>query len=155
MSLCDPIDCSTPLEDRLLCLPLSSEVCSNSCPLSRGCYWTISPSVTPFSFCPESFPALGSFPMSWLCTSGGQSTGISYRKSNINLVANLETFWLKLCDLQQFIFFLSYIPMSYISYILYIEFSMEWSLVKDRNPGKWIMITLSITLVLKATAHKG
>ena len=34
-------------------------------------------SVIPFSSCPQSLPASGSFPMSWLCASGGQSTGAS------------------------------------------------------------------------------
>ena len=51
---------------RLLCPPLSPGVCSNSCPLSRWRYLTISCSVTPFSFCPQSFPASGSFPVNWL-----------------------------------------------------------------------------------------
>ena len=48
-------------------------VYSNSCPFSQRCHPTISSSVTCFSFCPQSFPASGSFPMSWLFTSGGQS----------------------------------------------------------------------------------
>ena len=52
---------------------LSPRVCSNSCPLSRCCYLTISPSVTHFSFCLQSFPALEAFPMSLLFSSGGQS----------------------------------------------------------------------------------
>ena len=51
--------------------------CSNSCPLSQWCYPTISYSAAPFSSCPQSFPASGSFPMSCLFTSGGQSTGAS------------------------------------------------------------------------------
>ena len=42
---------------------LSPGVCSNSCPLSRWCYPTISSSVTPFSSCLQSFPAFGSFPV--------------------------------------------------------------------------------------------
>ena len=52
-------------------------VCSNSCPLSRWCRPTISSSVIPFSSCLQSFPASGSFPMSQLFTSGGQSIGAS------------------------------------------------------------------------------
>ena len=51
--------------------------CSNSCPLSWWCYPTISPSVVPFSSCPQSFPASGAFPMSQLLTSGSQSIGVS------------------------------------------------------------------------------
>ena len=50
---------------------------SNSCPLSRWCHPTISSSVVPFSSCPQPFPALGSFQMSQLFTSGGQSIGVS------------------------------------------------------------------------------
>ena len=42
---------------RFPCPPLSPRVCSNSCPLSRWCHPTISSSVTPFSSCPQSFPA--------------------------------------------------------------------------------------------------
>ena len=47
------------------------------CPLSRWCHPTISSSVVPFSSCPQSFPVSGSFPVSQLFTSGGQSTGVS------------------------------------------------------------------------------
>ena len=59
------------------CLSLSPEVCSNSCPLSWWCYPTISSPVTAFSFCPQSFPASGSFLMSPLFPSSGQSIGVS------------------------------------------------------------------------------
>ena len=43
----------------------------NSCPLSQWCHPTISSSVVPFSSCPQSFPASGSFQMSQLFTSSG------------------------------------------------------------------------------------
>ena len=49
----------------------------NPCPLSRWCHLTISSSVVPFSSCPQSFPASGSFPMSQLFISGGQIIGVS------------------------------------------------------------------------------
>ena len=49
----------------------------NSCPLSRWCHPTVSSSVTPFSSCLQSFPALGSLPMSQLFPSGGQSIAAS------------------------------------------------------------------------------
>ena len=52
-------------------------VYSNSCPLSQWYHLTISSSAIPFSSHFQSFPALGSFPMSQLFSSGGQSTGIS------------------------------------------------------------------------------
>ena len=50
---------------------------SNSCPLSRWCHLTISSSVVPFSSCLQSSPTSGSFQMSQLFGSGGQSTGAS------------------------------------------------------------------------------
>ena len=50
---------------------------SNSHPLSWWCYLTILSSVIPFFFCLQSFPGSGSFLMSWLFTSGGQSIGAS------------------------------------------------------------------------------
>ena len=62
---------------RLPCPSPSPRVHSNSCPLSRWCHPTISFSVTPFSFCLQSFPASGSFPMSQHFASGGQSIGAS------------------------------------------------------------------------------
>ena len=50
---------------------------SNSCALSRWCHPAISSSVMPFSSCPQSLPASGSFPMIQLFTWGEQSTGVS------------------------------------------------------------------------------
>ena len=49
----------------------------NSRPSSRWCHPAISSSVIPFSSCPQSLPASGSFPMSQLFASGGQSIGVS------------------------------------------------------------------------------
>ena len=54
------------------CPSLSPEVCSDSCPLSWWCCLTISSSTALFSFCLQSFPASGCFPMNQLFTSGGQ-----------------------------------------------------------------------------------
>ena len=62
---------------RLPCSSLSPRVCSNSCPLSQWCHPTISSSIAPFSSCPQSFPASGSFLMSQLFTSSGQSVRAS------------------------------------------------------------------------------
>ena len=52
-------------------------VYSNSCPLSQWCHPTISFSAIPFSSCPQSFPASGSFQRRQLFASGGQSIGVS------------------------------------------------------------------------------
>ena len=52
-------------------------VYSNSYPSSWWCHLTISSSVVPFSSCPQSLPASGSFPMSQIFAWGGQSMGVS------------------------------------------------------------------------------
>ena len=62
---------------RIPCCSPSPEICSSSYPLSQWCHPTFLSSVVPFSSCLQSFPASGSFPMSWLFVSGGQSTGAS------------------------------------------------------------------------------
>ena len=62
---------------RLPCLSLSHGVFLNSCPLSHWCHPTILFSVTAFSSCPQSFPALGSLPVSRLLMLNGQSIGAS------------------------------------------------------------------------------
>ena len=49
----------------------------NPCPSSRWCHPTISSSVIPFSSCPQTFPASGSFQMIQLFAWGGQSIGVS------------------------------------------------------------------------------
>ena len=59
------------------CPSPTPRVYPNSCPLSRWCRTTISSSVDPLSFCPQSFPASGYFQMSQLFASGGQSIRVS------------------------------------------------------------------------------
>ena len=66
-----PMDCSTPG------FPVHPRAYSNSCPFYQWCHQTISSSVVPFPSCLQSFPASGSFQMSQLFMSGGQSTGVS------------------------------------------------------------------------------
>ena len=76
---------------RLPCPSLCPRVCSNSCPLSQWCCLTISFSAIPFSFCLQSFPASGSFPMSWLFTSGGRSIGAS-ASASVHLI-NIQSWF--------------------------------------------------------------
>ena len=81
-------------------LPSSSpRVCSNSCPLSWWCHPTILSSVVPFSSCPLSFPAPGSFPMSQPFASGGQSIGASALASPSNEYSGLISFRIDWFDL--------------------------------------------------------
>ena len=72
-TLCDPMNRSTPG------LPVHHQLpeFTHSCPSSRWCHPAISSSVIPFSSCPQSLPASGSFPMSQHFSWGGQSIGVS------------------------------------------------------------------------------
>ena len=66
-----------PQHARPPCPSATPRAYPNPCPLSQWCHPTISSSVVPFSSCLQSFPTSGSFPMSQLFTSGGQSIGVS------------------------------------------------------------------------------
>ena len=59
------------------CSSPTPRVPPNPCPLSRWCHPTISSSVVPFSSCPQSLPASGSFQMSQLFASGGPRIAVS------------------------------------------------------------------------------
>ena len=85
---------------RLPCPLPSPRVCSKSCPLSQWCHPTISPSVTLFSSCPQSFPASGSFPKRWskywissfsISSSNEYSGFISFRIDCFYLLSVQET----------------------------------------------------------------
>ena len=81
-----------------LSITITPEVHSNSCPLSQWCHPTISSSVAPFSSCPQSFPASGSFPVSFLFASDGQGTGASASASILPM--NVQNWFpLELTDL--------------------------------------------------------
>ena len=66
-----------PQHTRPPCPSPTPRVHPNPCPLSQWCHPTLLSSVVPFSSCPQSFPASGSFPMSQLFPSGGQSIEVS------------------------------------------------------------------------------
>ena len=77
-----------PQHARPPCPSPSPGACSDPCPLSRWCHSTISSSVVPFSSRLQSFPASGSFLMSQLFTSGGQS--IEAAVSTLVLLMNIQ-----------------------------------------------------------------
>ena len=74
LTLCDPMDCNTPGSSVLHYLLEFAQI---HVPWVSDAILTISSSATPFSFCPQSFLASGSFPMSGLSISGGQSIAAS------------------------------------------------------------------------------
>ena len=73
----DSLQPHEPQYARPPCPSPTPRVYPNPCLLSRWCHPIILSSVLPFSSCPQSFPASGSFQMSQLFTSGGQSFGVS------------------------------------------------------------------------------
>ena len=81
-TLCWPHE---PQHARLPCLSPTPRVHPNPRPLSRWCHPTISSSVVLFSSCPQSFPASGSFPLTQLFTTGGQSIGVSASTSVLQM----------------------------------------------------------------------
>ena len=88
---------------RLPCPSLTQGAYSNSCPLSRWCYPTISSSIVPFSSCPQSFSASGSFQMCQFFTSGGPSIGVSASVSVLQGIFRTDFFkidWLDLLAVQ-------------------------------------------------------
>ena len=73
LTLCNPMNRSTPASLSITNSRSSLRLTS----IESVCHPTISSSVVPFSSCPQSFPASGSFPMSQFFASGGQSIGVS------------------------------------------------------------------------------
>ena len=70
---------------RLSCPSPTAGAYSSSCPLNQWCHPTISSSVIPLPSYLQSFPASGSFPMSWFFTSGSQSIPASESVLPINI----------------------------------------------------------------------
>ena len=88
---------------RLPCPSPTPRACSNSCPSNQWCDPTISSYVIPFSSCLQPFPASGSFLMSQLFASGGQSIGVCFNISPSNKYSGLITSridWLDLLAVQ-------------------------------------------------------
>ena len=98
-TLCDPMNRSTPG------LPVHRQLLESTqtTSIESGCHPTISSSVVPFSSCLQSFPASGSFQMSQLFASGGQSISFSFSISPSNEYSGLISFrmdWLDLLAVQ-------------------------------------------------------
>ena len=93
LTLCNPMDCSTPG------LPVYHRVYSNSCPLSWWCHLTISFSGVPFFSCLQSFTASGSFQMNQLRISWPKYWSFSFNISPSNEYSGLISFRMNWLDL--------------------------------------------------------
>ena len=76
-------------------------VCSNACPLNWWCRPTISSSVTPFSSCPQSFPASWCFPELALCIRLEKSSHFSFSISASKVYSGLVSWRINWFDLLQ------------------------------------------------------
>ena len=87
-TLCDPMDFSIPGSSVLHCLPELTQILVH---LSWWCYLTIFSCAALLSFCPQSFLASGSFPVSRLFTLGDQSIGSPASASVLPM--NIQCYW--------------------------------------------------------------
>ena len=84
LTLWDPMNCSMPGFHVLHYLPLFAQT------LSQWCHPTISSSVTPFSSCPQSFPASGSFPMSQFFTSDAKVLELQLQQQSFQWIFRVD-----------------------------------------------------------------
>ena len=85
------------------CPPSSPRVCPSSCSLHWWCYPAISSSDTLFSFCPQYYPASGTFPMSAVCIRWPEYWSFSFSISPSNeysRLISLKTDWFDLLAVQ-------------------------------------------------------
>ena len=94
LTFCDLMDCSTPGLSVHHQIPEFTQT-----PLRWWCHPTISSSVVPFSSCPQSFSASGSFPVNQFFESGGQSIGVSASTSVLPM-NSFRMDWLDLLAVQ-------------------------------------------------------
>ena len=100
LTLCDPHESQ---HARPPCPSPTPRVHSESCPSSRWCHPAIPSSVAPFSSCPQSFPASGSFPMSQLFVSWPKYWSFSFSIIPSKEIPGLISFrmdWLDLFAVQ-------------------------------------------------------
>ena len=140
---------------RLPCPSLSLKVCRNSCPLSQWCHPTISSSVIPFS-CLQSFPASGSFPMSQLFASGGQSIGASASASvlpmNIQGWFPLGLTWFDVLAVEGTLKSLFQHPSLKASILQHSPFFMVQLSVTRKTIGKFLVLR-GLTIQLREKMH--
>ena len=98
----DSLQPHEPQHARPPCPSPTPRVHPNPYPSSQWCHPTISSSVIPFSSCPQSFPALGSFQMSQLFASGGQSIGASASTSALPMI-QLKPQWNSIAYLSEWL----------------------------------------------------
>ena len=150
LTLCDPMDCSTPGCPALHHLPELAQT---------HVHWVseaIQPAhpVIPFSSCLQSFPASGSFQMSWLFASDGQNIGASASASVLPVNIPLEwTGWISLqskglsrvfsnTTVQKHQFFTAQLSLWSHSHIHTWLLEKPWLWLDGLLPAKWCLCFL-------------
>ena len=154
LTLCDPMDCSMPCFPVLCYLPELAQT---------HVHWVddaIQPShpVAPFFSCAQSFPASGSFPMSWFFTIGGQSIGIHISCILANkvysLIAGIVCVCVCVCT---HIYVCVYVSVSKLVdstvQVIYIptNFMPSWSINSDRIEFKAPTLIVDLTVSLSSS----
>ena len=112
------------------CPPPPPRVYSNSSPLSQWCHPTISASVVPFSSCLQLFPASGSFQMSQLFASGGQSIGLQPQHQSFQwtLSTGSPSNFQESFSIPQFKG-INYLVLSFLSFFFFLM-KLKWNFIK-------------------------
>ena len=143
-SVSDPLQPHGLQHARLPCPSPTPGACSSSCPSSRWCHPTSSSSVVPFSSCLQSSPSSGSFPMSQLFASGGQSIGASASVFPVNIqdwFALGLTYWLDLLVVHGAFKSLLWLPSSEALILWHSAFFMGQLSHPYMTTGKTIALT--------------
>ena len=133
------------MDTRFPCPSPSPRGCSNSCPLNQWCPPTISSSVVPFSFCLQSFPVSGSFPMSWLCIRWPKYWSFSFSINPSSEYSGLISFridWLDLLAVQGSLKSLPQHHSSKASILQHSAFFMVQLSHPHMTPGKSVALTV-------------
>ena len=137
---------------RLPCPSTTPGASSNSYPLSQWCHAIISSSVIPFSSHFQFFPASGSFQISQLFTSGGQSIGVSASASVLPMNTQDWSPSLDSLYLVPRIGHCGSSPISFLSIVYSTNFMSKflWDLASCSSKETWILIPLSLQITLFA-----
>ena len=126
---------------RLPCSSSVPTVCPSLCSLNWACHPPISSSVAIFSSCLQPFPASGSFPVTWLFTSGGQSIGVSASSNEYSALISFRIYWLDLLAVKETLKSLLQHHSSKASILLYSAFFIVQLSHPYMSTGKIIDLT--------------
>ena len=152
--LCNSMNWSMPGFPVLHYLPVFAQT-HWQCSLCQWCHSTVSSSVIPVSSWPQSFPASGSSPMSWLFASCGQSIGVSASVLPMNIQGwfPLHIYWAFTLWQALDIHYLVPSPMN-MSHPPSSPFTPTFNLSQHQSLFKWIISLHHVAKVLEFQLHR-